>query len=92
MGIDFDRVRRGPARVRLWFGEDLVGEGVVPDVSTMISSIGMDIGRNPAGVSDAYEPPFEFAGRIEELRIDTIKALSDEEEEAAEIRLALGTQ
>ncbi|MGI9611718.1 MAG: arylsulfatase [Acidimicrobiales bacterium] len=92
VGIDFDRVRRGPARVRLWFGEDLVGEGVVPDVSTMISSIGVDIGRNPAGVSDAYEAPFEFAGRIDELRINTIKALSDEEEEAAEIRLALGTQ
>jgi arylsulfatase len=92
VGIDFDRVRRGPARVRLSVDDDLVGEGVVPRVSTMISSIGMDIGRNPSGVSDAYEPPFAFRGRIDEVRIATIRALGDEEEAAAEIRAALGTQ
>ena len=92
LGLDFDRVRRGPARVRLWFGDDLVGEGVVPEVSTMISSIGMDVGRNPSGISDAYHPPFEFGGRIDELRIATVRAMSAEEEKAAEIRAALGSQ
>ena len=96
VGVDFDRVRRGPARVRLVIDEGdestIVGEGVVPRISVMISSIGMDIGRNPTGVSEAYDPPFAFGGRIDEVRIATVRALSEEEELAAEIRTALGTQ
>lgn len=92
LGIDFDRVRRGPARVRLWAGDDLLGEGIVPEVSVMISSIGMDIGRNPSGISDDYPTPFEFAGDIHRVEIATVRALTEEDEKAAEIRTAMGTQ
>ncbi|MDH3681362.1 MAG: arylsulfatase, partial [Acidimicrobiia bacterium] len=92
LGVDFDRIRRGPARVRLRAGDEVVGEGVVPEVSVMISSIGMDIGRNPSGSSDAYEAPFPFEGTIGRVEIATTKSLSDDDELAAEIRTALGTQ
>ncbi|MDG2114275.1 MAG: arylsulfatase [Actinomycetota bacterium] len=92
LGIDFDRVRRGPARVRLWADDDLLGEGVVPEVSVMISSIGMDIGRNPSGISDDYVAPFDFGGEIHRVEVATVRALSEEDELAAEIRTALGTQ
>ncbi|MCP4083550.1 MAG: arylsulfatase [Actinomycetia bacterium] len=92
LGVDFDRVRRGPARVRLWAGDDLIGEGVVPNVSVMISSIGMDVGRNPTGISDDYEAPFEFAGIINRLEIATVRSIPAEDEKAAEIRAALGSQ
>ena len=92
LGVEFDRVRRGPARVRLWAGDDLVGEGVVPRLSVMISSIGMDIGRNPSGICDDYEPPFEFEGEIHRVEIDTVRAIPLEDERAAEIRAALGSQ
>jgi len=58
----------------------------------MISSIGMDIGRNPSGVSDDYEAPFEFEGTIHRLEIATVRAMPADVEEAAEIRAALGSQ
>ena len=92
LSVDFDRVRRGPAKVRLLVNGEAVGEGTVPEVSVMISSIGMDVGRNPSGVSDAYEPPFAFGGTIHELTIATDRAIPADDERAAEIRTALGTQ
>ncbi len=92
LGVDFDRVRRGPARVKLLAGDDVIGEGIVPKVSTMISSTGLDIGLSTAGVSDAFAAPFEFEGQIREVEITTRRAVSAEDELAAEIRVALGTQ
>jgi arylsulfatase len=92
LGIDFDRVRRGPARVRLWADAELIGEGIVPEVSVMISSIGMDIGRNPSGICDDYGTPFEFEGTIHRVEIATVRAMPEEDEKAAEIRTALGSQ
>ena len=35
----------------------------------MISPVGIDIGRNPTGVSDDYEAPFAFTGRIVRVAI-----------------------
>ena len=90
--IDFERVRKGPALVRLTANGVELGEGFVPDISTMISSIGMDVGRNPSGVSDAYSAPFAFSGTIHRIEIATTRALREEDERAAEIRVALGTQ
>jgi hypothetical protein len=58
----------------------------------MISSVGMDIGTNPTGVSEAYVAPFAFTGRIRRLDVTTERALRPEDELALEIRTALGTQ
>jgi arylsulfatase A-like enzyme len=92
VGVDQQRIKRGPAATRLWVGDDLVGEGVIGDLAVMISSIGLTIGSNPSGVSDAYTTPFVFDGSIERLVIDTERALRPEDEDAAEIRAAYGTQ
>ena len=92
LGIDFDRVRRGPARVRLLAGDTVIGEGIVPRISTMISSTGLDFGCSTAGVSDAFAAPFAFEGSIHRVEIATQRAMSAEDEVAAEIRVALGTQ
>ena len=58
----------------------------------MISSIGMDIGANPTGVTDAYEAPFPFQGIIRRIEIDTERSLRPDDEAAAEIRAVLGSQ
>jgi hypothetical protein len=58
----------------------------------MISSIGMTIGSNPTGVSAAYTAPFDFAGTIHRVEVDTERALRPDEEAAAEIRTAYGSQ
>lgn len=92
LGVSLQRVSQGPARVRLFVGDDEVGSGVVPEVPIMISSVGMDIGANPTGVSDAYEAPFPFTGILRRIEIATERALRPEDETAAEIRTALGTQ
>jgi len=90
--VEQQRVSKGPARVRLLIDDDPVGVGMIPHVPVMISSIGMDIGANPTGVTDAYDAPFEFDGVIRRIEIDTERALRPDDEAAAEIRTALGTQ
>ncbi len=97
VGVDQERVSRGPARVRLLVsdegvGDEVIGEGVVPHVPVMISSIGMDIGTNPTGVSDAYQAPFLFTGNIRRIEIETERSLRPEDETAIEIRTALASQ
>ncbi len=56
------------------------------------TGMGMTIGSNHTGVSDAYVAPFAFAGTIKKLEIETMPTLSPDEEAAAEIRVVLGTQ
>lgn len=92
LGVEQQRVSRGPSRIRLWIDDDLVGEGFVATMPVMISSVGMDIGTNPTGVSEAYVAPFAFNGRIRRLDVTTERALRPEDELALEIRTALGTQ
>ncbi len=92
VGVDQQRVKRGPAATRLWLGDELIAEGTIPNLSAMISSIGMDIGSNPTGVSEDYARPFTFEGTIERIEIDTERAMSPDDELALEIRTALGTQ
>ncbi|MEZ5378725.1 MAG: arylsulfatase [Acidimicrobiales bacterium] len=92
LGIDFERVRSGPARVVLSVDDEPVGNGIVPEVSMMISSVGLDIGRATAGVSDHTTAPADFEGTIVSMRFDTRRAYSSDDELAAEIRTALGSQ
>ena len=92
LGVDQARVSRGPASVKLTINESLVGQGIIKDIPAMISSIGMDIGSNPTGVSDAYPTPFEFTGILKRLEITTQRSLRPDDELALEIRQALGTQ
>jgi arylsulfatase len=91
-----DRIKRGPARIQLHVTEadrtTAVGVGIVPMVPVMISSIGFDIGANPTGVTDAYDAPFPFAGRIARVEIATSPALSPDEEAALELAAATRTQ
>ena len=92
LGVEQQRVSKGPARVRLTMNGEVVGEGALAHVPVMISSIGMDIGANPTGVSDAYQAPNPFTGVIHRIEVETERALRPEDEAAHEIRAALGTQ
>jgi len=92
VGLEQQRVSKGPARVLLLIDDEPVGEGLLPHVPVMISSIGMDIGTNPTGVTDAYPAPNTFTGVIHRVEIETERALRPEDEAAYEIRAALGTQ
>ena len=66
ISVSQQRVSRGPARVMLKINDEIVGEGMVPNVPAMISSIGMDIGSNPTGVSEAFTAPFLLMARSNE--------------------------
>ncbi|MGA0270844.1 MAG: hypothetical protein ACO3ME_11155 [Ilumatobacteraceae bacterium] len=78
--------------MKLLIDGEPIGDGVVPDVPVMISSVGMDVGSNSTGVSDAYLAPFEFTGQIRKIDISTERALRPDDEAAAELRTAMGTQ
>ena len=49
-----------------------VAVGHVGPLVRMISSLGMDIGRATAPVSDDYEAPFDYPGRIRELVFEIV--------------------
>jgi len=83
-----DRVRQGPGRVRLVVDGTRVGEESIPEIPTMISPVGLDVGRNPTGVSSDYEPPFAFQGRIHRVDIATRRAFRKEDEAAIELAAA----
>ncbi len=87
-----DRVRRGPGRARLMVDGRQVAESMIPLVPVMVSSVGMDIGRNPTGVSDAYEAPFPFTGHLARVEIGTTRAFRPEEEAAMELAAAAEMQ
>lgn len=90
--VEQRRVRGGPAQARLVIGGQVVGEGIIPRVPGMISPVGIDLGRNPTGVSDAYERPYVFGGRIVRVQVDTLPPVSREDELALQLAAALATQ
>ena len=92
VSVEQVRVSKGPARVRLMMGADVIGEGLIPDVPVMISSIGMDVGSNPTGVSEAFEAPFPFNGIIQRIDVTTERAMRPDDELAIELEQALRTQ
>ncbi len=95
---DFDvavhqtRVKGGPAKAELLVEGVVVGEAAIAVVPNMISPVGIDVGRNLSGVSDAFAPPFTFAGSINTLVIDTFPSMSASEEFAVALVAALATQ
>ena len=92
ISVSQQRVSKGPARVTLKINDYIVGEGMVPNVPVMISSVGMDIGSNPTGVSEAFTAPFVFTGIIQRIDIETTRALRPDDEQAIELEQALRTQ
>ncbi len=83
-----ERVKRGPGRVSLEVDGRPVAGGPIKMVPLMISAIGMDIGKNPSGISDSYRAPFAFTGTILRLEIDTKRAFEPDEEAAMELMAA----
>ena len=92
LGVNQHRVKGGPAKAEVLVNGKIVGEHIIPVVPSMISPVGIDIGRNLSGVSDAYEPPFTFTGRIAMVVIDTMPGMSPKDEFALTMAAALATQ
>lgn len=86
------RVKGGPAKAELVVDGQIVSGQMIPLVPNMISPVGIDIGRNVSGVSDAFTPPFTFTGKITKLVVDTKPGMSPAEEFAIAIAAALATQ
>lgn len=58
------------ARVQLAIDGRPVAEGHIPKLLVFLSSTGMDIGRCLAPVTEGYQPPFEYQGRIGRVIIE----------------------
>ena len=92
VGLNNRRVRGGPAKAELVVNGLVVGERIIAVVPNMISPVGVDIGRNLSGVTDAYTPPYNFTGSIRRVVIDTQPAMSAQDEFAIALAAALATQ
>ncbi len=89
----------GGAAVALRFDGEEAGQGTIPKMLFMISSIGMDFGRSPAPVSNAYEAPFAYPGRISRVTFDLPPRKRDKDAreaadkaDEAQVRAALSRQ
>ncbi|MGE4607597.1 MAG: hypothetical protein AAEJ52_12725, partial [Myxococcota bacterium] len=70
-----------------------VGAGVVPRILRMISSTGLDIGRDGlSGVTDDYQAPFEFTGSIARVVFELIPRAVRREELELEARVELARE
>lgn len=88
IGLNQDRVKRGPGRARLFVDGELVADARIDMVPLMVSAIGLDVGSNPSGISSAYRAPFTFGGTIARMSIDTQPAFAPDEEAAMELLAA----
>jgi arylsulfatase A-like enzyme len=70
------------------------GTVAIPAMATMVSSLGMDVGRSASPVTHDYEPPFAFEGRLERVVFDIAPRVArDAKREAlAAERVAQGQQ
>jgi arylsulfatase len=89
----------GGAAVALRFDGEEAGHGTIPKMLFMISSIGMDFGRSPAPVSNAYDAPFAYPGRISRVTFDLPPRKRDKDAreaadkaDEAQVRAALSRQ
>jgi arylsulfatase len=89
--VQQQRVRRGPGRAWLLVDGVPAAEADIPLIPTMISPVGMDLGRNPTGISTAYEAPFAFTGTLSLVTIRTTRSFHPDEEAAFEVEAAFLT-
>jgi arylsulfatase A-like enzyme len=64
IGLEAVRTADGGADVRLTMDGAVVAEGRIPRMLFLLSSTGMDLGRSLSPVTDDYQAPFAYAGRI----------------------------
>lgn len=70
-GFHLERVRRGPGRLRFTIDHDALGGGdTIEQFAVMISSSGLDLGRNPSSISPDYDGSFDFTGDIHRVDIE----------------------
>ena len=89
--VQQQRVRRGPGHAWLLVDGVPAAEADIPLIPTMISPVGMDLGRNPTGISTAYEAPFAFTGTLSLATIRTTRSFHPDEEAAFEVEAAFLT-
>ena len=76
LGIHLERVRRGPGHLRFTVdGSAIGGGGTIEKFGVMISSTGLDVGRNPSSISPDFDGPFDFTGALHRVEIDVRRAL-----------------
>lgn len=79
--VVFEKIEQH-GRATLYIDGEACGSVEVPQVLRMISAYGMDAGRDSgSAVSDDYEVPFAFEGRIAQLVFDTpVRSRRDEKQ------------
>jgi arylsulfatase A-like enzyme len=90
-----ERLPERRAAVRLLVDAEQQAEGEIPRLLGMLSSTGMDFGRVMAPVNKAYQPPFEYPGKIHTVIFELAARPSrqDQAEEAErEARAAMARQ
>ena len=68
--IEVARQVNGSARVTMSIDGEVAGEGAIPRLLIIVSSLGMDIGRSIRPVSDAYAAPFAYPGLIRSVMFE----------------------
>jgi arylsulfatase len=82
---DIAKGKGTPGRAQLYINKKLVGQADIPFTVPLLVGLGggFACGRNPGSpVSDLYQPPFEFTGKIFKVTADVSgKMIQDTEEE-----------
>jgi arylsulfatase A-like enzyme len=75
LGLTYERVARGGGPLRLVIDGDPVAEGVLPEdlpFRWQVGGAGLLIGRDTGfPVCEDYRPPFPFAGRVDEVVVES---------------------
>jgi arylsulfatase len=94
VGVAFERIGKNGRATVLIDGEEC-GSVEIPFVLRMISTLGMDIGRDPgAPVSTDYAAPFAFEGTIKRIAFDLPErgAEAERQAERAQIKADMARQ
>jgi arylsulfatase len=93
VGVRVDRIAKSGKATLMIDGRDC-GSVEIPEMATMVSSTGMDVGRSLAPVCHDYLPPFAFSGTLHRLAIDVAASRPPEarNEALAAERVAKGMQ